>query len=142
MVYCRRTRDESNPSAASTQQRWKVLIWPPTRDHEQSGRSPFVYHVGQIGALASEAGQEYGVLLPVFNSNEGKEQSVCWRRPAHGSNRKHTTATGISIASKAGPRTAEFPKLPVISGRRRPGVSHKRIWALLSRQQATKSRSL
>ena len=30
---------------------------PPTRDHEQSGRSFFVGHVGQTGAFASEAEQ-------------------------------------------------------------------------------------
>ena len=47
----------SNPSAASTQQQRNVLILPPTQDHEQSGRSYFVGHVGQTGALASEAGQ-------------------------------------------------------------------------------------
>ena len=57
MVYCWRTRDESNPSAASIQQQRKVLILPPTRDYEQIGRSYFVSHVWQIGALASVAGQ-------------------------------------------------------------------------------------
>ena len=57
MVYCWRTRDESDPSAASTQQQRKVLILPPTADHEQSGRRYFVSHVGHTGALASEAGQ-------------------------------------------------------------------------------------
>ena len=50
---CSRTRDESDPSAGSTQQQTNILIQPPTRDHEQSGRNYFVFHIAQTGALAS-----------------------------------------------------------------------------------------
>ena len=48
---------EKNPSKASTQQNRKVLIWPPQLDREQSSQTYFASHVGQTGALASEAGQ-------------------------------------------------------------------------------------
>ena len=81
MVYCWRTRDESDASAASTQQQMKVLTQPSPRDHQQSGRNYLVSFVEKTCALASEAGQRQGVLLPVFITKEGTGQSVCSRQP-------------------------------------------------------------
>ena len=131
-----------DPSSASTQQHWKELISPSTRDHQQSGHNYFVSHVGQAGARASEAGQGQGAL-PGFYSSEGTPQSVRWRRPAHSSQGTHTHNRGTCRYSVQLGTTDRFTQRPVICGRRWPVVGHKPIWALLTcTTQATNSRSL
>ena len=49
--------------------------------------------------------------MPAFNTNEGTEQSACWRQPAQSSKGTHTTVARIDVASNAGPRTAVFHKI-------------------------------
>ena len=102
MVYCWRTRKGSIGSQHTAAKEstdiafnaGQLTEWPPVDSHNF-----FVNHVGQTGALASQAGQGKRVL-PGFNCNEGAAQSVCWRQPAHSQHtgaREHTQPRHVSI---------------------------------------------
>ena len=54
-------------------------MWPPTRDHEQGGHNYFVSHVGQTGALASEAGQ--GVRGVAWFQHQRRHSTVSMLAP-------------------------------------------------------------
>ena len=78
MVHCLRTREGSIGSQHTAAK--EVVVKPPTRDHEQSGHNSFVSHVGQTGALASEAGQ--GVRGVAWFQQQRRHSTVSMLGPA------------------------------------------------------------